>query len=148
MYRHGQTDERTEARASLSRARRRLIGAAGLAVSYYVFVRMTGRGIPCTFYALTGHWCPGCGISRMLIDLTQGNLTGAWQSNRLLLILTPYLALILIRQAYAYWNGRPVTVGRRERYVQIIIIVLLLAFGILRNVPAFSHWAPYAGSIP
>lgn len=128
--------------------RRRLLGGSVLAIAYYAFVRLTGVGIPCPIYSITGHWCPSCGVTRMALAITTGKLGEAWQANRLLAMLSPYLLLLLIRFIYAEWVGKPLRIQPLEKYVQILIIILLLIFGVLRNLSAFAHWAPQAGSIP
>ena len=142
-----QTEQAPSAKL-LQQSRRRVLALFGLGGSYYVFVRFTGKSLPCPFLAVTGHWCPGCGITRMVLSLTRADLRSAWQANPLLLILSPYLIILLIRLIHAAWTGRSLQLTRSEQVVQIGLVCLLLVFGILRNIPAFAFLAPQAGSMP
>ncbi|WP_129019723.1 DUF2752 domain-containing protein [Edaphocola flava] len=54
--------------------------------------------IPCLFKTLFGISCPGCGITRAIGALFQGNVQEAWQYNPLLFFIIPILIASLVYQ--------------------------------------------------
>lgn len=102
----------------------------------------SGIGLPCVFHLLTGLHCPGCGLARALHALAHGDVARAWAMHPLLLVALPLLALML-----AQWATRrawmPMALRRRVSNGKTWIAVLL-AFGVLRNLPgpAFAWMAP------
>ena len=92
----------------------------------------------CPLHALTGLWCPMCGGLRATHDLAHGDVAAAWGMNPLWVVLVPFVvggwALWLVRS----WQGRPMpTVPRAARWA---VLGVVLAFGVLRNVPALVPW--------
>lgn len=99
----------------------------------------------CPFRTLTGLDCPGCGGTRALFALTQGDLSLALNHNVLTVIALPLLALAWMGWL-AYATGRrpsPVRVAPRTGY---LIAAALTLYWVLRNLP----WMPFAwlGSTP
>lgn len=117
-----------------------LVLTVGLA--YYVFVRLTGWGIPCVFYLLTDRYCPGCGISRMCMALLELDLEGALRSNALVLVLLPFALALGLRRWLIYVKTGSTDPDRLETAALIPAAILTVAFWILRNLPAFSFLAP------
>lgn len=88
---------------------------------------------PCVFHLLTGWYCPGCGLTRALHALAHGDVARAWTMHPLLLLALPGLAVMLGqwlwgRTVLPSWANRWLHDGRAW-------IALLLAFGVLRNLP-------------
>ncbi|MBP3412591.1 MAG: DUF2752 domain-containing protein [Oscillospiraceae bacterium] len=108
---------------------------------YCLFTLLTGWGIPCIFHELTGLCCPGCGISRFFLCLLRLDLLGALSQNLAVAILLPlWLTVGLIE---FLWN--PPALNRGSRLNRILLtgsLILLLIFGLLRNLPAFSFLLP------
>ena len=90
----------------------------------YVLVPL-GVRVPCVFHLVTGWKCPGCGISRVCLDLLHGRFSPGY--NWGLVLAAPWgLALILAERR-----------GWRPRLVRALIRALLaylLAWGVLRNL--------------
>ena len=99
---------------------------------------------PCPFRALTGHWCPGCGSARGIHALLTGDPVTAFAMNPLMIISLPFLLA-----GFAVWVGRqmgvlevrPLVLPNRLPWA---VLVLVLAFWVLRNVPVdpFATLAP------
>ena len=89
---------------------------------------------PCPFRALTGLYCPGCGSLRALHQLLHGELCAAMGLNPLAVACIPVLCLLA---AFPGWRNRP--------WVCWSALVVLVAYGILRNVPLWpcSCLAPH-----
>jgi hypothetical protein len=91
----------------------------------------------CTFHALTGLHCPGCGASRAVHQLLHGNLYAALRLNPLLVVAIPLLAYPLTSAIVHRVQGRPLPralVSGRWFWVLLAVVVL---FGILRNIPQY-----------
>jgi uncharacterized membrane protein len=106
-----------------------------IGLGYYLFVKLTGWGIPCPFYLLTEKYCPGCGISRMCMALLEMNLQKAFHYNALVLLMLPFAAIFGIRRLVLYIRNGDTQPDRIEQVFLIIAAVLVFAFWILRNLP-------------
>jgi hypothetical protein len=101
-----------------------------------------GFGIPCIFHTVTGLHCPGCGISRMFLSIARLDFKTAFQYNPLIFTISPIALFFIIRHYVLY-----IIYGKRksekfEMVLLVIALVLLIIFGILRNLPTFSFLAP------
>jgi uncharacterized protein DUF2752 len=98
----------------------------------------------CPFFAMTGLYCPGCGGLRAVNDLTDANLLGAASSNLVFVALIPLIVLWWIRWTGRAWSGGPVrgVEGRRAGVAIAVFAVVLVVFGVLRNLPMGSWLAP------
>jgi hypothetical protein len=97
----------------------------------------------CVYHQLTGWHCPGCGFTRAMQALVQGNIPQAFAYNALwplvMLMLVPYLA----RKTW-YWmlGTRPAAVKSGTRHYVVIgatLGVIVLVFAVLRNLP-YEPW--------
>jgi hypothetical protein len=93
----------------------------------------------CPSYALTGLYCPGCGTLRALHDLWHLDLAGAWSMNPLAVLALPFLVA-----SWLAWARRAVTGAPRRwispPWVPRALLLVVLAFWVLRNVPALSPY--------
>ena len=92
--------------------------------------------IPCIFFELTGLYCPGCGITRAFFSLLKLDIYQAFRYNILVITLLPFLLLYFI---YKY-----ILEGRKKipNLIWIILLIITILFGILRNIPLFSFLKP------
>lgn len=97
---------------------------------------------PCVFHALTGLYCPGCGLTRMLHALAYGDLSRALRMNAMVLAMLPALAVIAINEL----GTRRMVSGLAARllYNGWLWLGVVVAFGVLRNLP----WAPFRALAP
>lgn len=97
----------------------------------------TGVAVPCVFYKITGYSCPGCGVSRMCINLMKGNIPAAIRCNpALFFCLFPMIAVMtdcLIRYIKC-GDGKP---RKWQNTVLYALIVILLVHGVWRNVVSY-----------
>lgn len=104
----------------------------------------------CGFHALTGLWCPGCGLTRATHHLLTGDPLAALATN----VFTP-LVLTAIVVSWLAWTLR--SFGRRmprppatwappaiRRWAGPVAIVVVVTFGVVRNLP----FAPFASLAP
>jgi len=87
----------------------------------------------CPSLLLTGLACPACGALRATADLLHGDLAAAWASNPLWVGLVPVLVV-----AWCLWalRRRAALASRLPPAVGVVGLVVLVGFGVLRNLPA------------
>lgn len=106
-------------------------------IGYYFLNRYLSISIPCVFYEITGLYCPGCGVTRMIFSLLQGNIYQSFRYNPFLFILMwSYLFYIF----YQIVNRRKVK--KINDKVMIVLLIITISFGILRNISIFSFLVP------
>lgn len=102
-------------------------------VLYYLEIQTLGWTVPCIFRTVTGLECPGCGITRAILFLLQGNIRAAVTCNAglslALPLLVPYLLVVFVR----WITGKP-SRGKFFTVIGIALIVYLLIWGVIRNV--------------
>ena len=121
------------------------VGIAGVAAATLLHVRdpsVDGSYGSCPFLELTGRPCPGCGGLRAVSALTHGDVVGALSSN----LLAVALAVILI-VVWAAWVVRRARGTNAPMLVMsdralVIVLVVALAFGVVRNLPWGAGLAP------
>ncbi len=103
----------------------------------------------CPSLAITGFYCPGCGGLRAVNDLGNGDLLGAASSNLLFVALVPFLILGWVVWTRRAWRGTPSGAAARggaaHPYAGLVIgvsTVVLVVFGVLRNLPVGAWLAP------
>lgn len=113
-----------------------LLGAALLlgGCTYAFLCRLLGFGLPCPIRIVTGLKCPGCGISRMCLRLLEGDLRGTWAANPAILCLLPLGAAVGMDVTVRYVRTGKALPGRWANVALLIMIAVLLAFGVWRNV--------------
>lgn len=119
-----------------ARRRKVIIGALillGIGALYAVFVKLTGRGIPCPINMATGLQCPGCGVSRMCLAILRFDFASAFRANAVLFCLLPVMAATAARLIYVYIRRGTL----RDRAAEIaiwVMIAVLLVWGVVRNL--------------
>ena len=113
----------------------------GIGFAYYLLIQFTPFHLFCLFQRITKLACPGCGITHFLVRLLHFDIPGAVQVNvavaGLILLWGPLLFIRVIW--HPKWLQKN---GRFERILACICVVLLLLFGILRNLPGMEFLLP------
>ena len=110
-----------------------------LFIIYYLLNKKIGIGIPCVFHELTGLYCPGCGITRLLFSLLELNFYQAFRSNPLVFILLILIILYLILKLILKRFNINLTI---PNYIYYFLLIIVILFGILRNIPGFEFLTP------
>lgn len=117
-----------------------VILVAGLLYAWLVV--NTGISYPCIFHEITGLYDPGDGITRMFISLLKLEFYQAFRYNPAVMILSPYLAYYIILRMLKYIKGEKYSTSKTQSIIWIIIAIIMILFGILRNIPQFDYLAP------
>ena len=122
------------------------VGVAAAAIGGAVLLRVrdprTSTYLPCPFHALTGLWCPGCGATRAIGDLTRGDLAAAASSNVVAVVLAVGAVVVWTLWLRARWTGRTPALPRIDRPARIALIATLIVFTVVRNTPWGTAIAP------
>ena len=102
--------------------------------TYLLVHELTGFSLFCPIRKILGLYCPGCGVSRMCFHLFHLEFREAFSSNCVLFCLLPIGLIDAVFHAYRYiryGNGRFFKI---ERIAVWVIVGILIAFGIARNI--------------
>lgn len=98
-----------------------------------------GIAIPCVFNKITGLYCPGCGITRMTLSILKGDIYQAFRYNPIIFIDVPIICISLIFER-CFKNIK--YVKKITNVIFIILLIITIIFGVLRNIPQLSFLAP------
>lgn len=104
---------------------------------YYGFILATGNSIPCLFYTLTGYYCPGCGLTTMVLFIGEADFLRAFEANRAVFVILPFVILLYIASILSKFicsNRIKIIYEKHKVIVEMLLLVYLIAFGIIRNI--------------
>ena len=102
--------------------------------SYALLYNVTGHGIPCLLYRLTGLQCAGCGLTRALAAVSRLAFREAFTYHALWPVYALYFSWILLSNALAYIRRGELQLLPGRWWVHIPVAALLVGYGFLRNV--------------
>ena len=111
-------------------------GAAAAAAVVAAADPSEGGFVPCPVRALTGVWCPGCGLTRAAHQLFRGDIVQALSFNALAPLFAAGLAV-----AWVAWYrvvtgaGVPPRIRDLRPTTYVMFAAVVAAFTIVRNLP-------------
>lgn len=97
-------------------------------------------GIGCPVNLLFGLYCPGCGITRMIISIINLDFYQAFRYNSLAFIyLCGYLLYMFVYWIVKHKYDKKI---KCPNWVLYILIIFAIIYGILRNTSMFDWLAP------
>lgn len=112
-------------------------------ITYYYLNQNLNFSIPCLFHKITGYYCPGCGITRCLFSILEGKLYQAFMYNQLVFILLPFFIIYVTYNSYIYiFNKKNKLIKKIPNYIYIILLIIVISFGIIRNLDFFPYLKP------
>ena len=120
-----------------------LISTILILIGYYFLNKNYHYRIPCIFHEITGLYCPGCGTTRLIFALLEGHIKEAFNYNRLVFILLPFIISYYIYYSYLYiFNKKDNIIYKIKKIYIYILLSITILFGILRNIDTFSYLKP------
>ncbi|WP_299526636.1 DUF2752 domain-containing protein [Winogradskyella sp.] len=116
-------------------------------LSLYFFYDPTKVESPfpkCPFHQLTGMHCPGCGSQRAINKILNGSIVEGIRHNYLILLASFVIIYQLIYYLLTNFTSKTMKNLFHNTLVTKIILILVLLFWFLRNVPLypFTELAP------
>ncbi len=106
-----------------------------ITLSYYELNKYYQIGIPCLFYKITGLYCPGCGITKLVFSIINFDFKKAFFFNPVVFILLPFLIAYFIYQEYIYiMNKKDKIFKKIPNFIYYFMVIILIIFGIFRNI--------------
>lgn len=120
-----------------------LVVSSGLIAVYFAFNPETFSFFPsCPFHSITGLYCPGCGSQRAFHDLLHGRFLQAFSHNLLIILGLAtgfYKAILWLKYPNSKDAPHHLLYHKNAPW---IVLVLVISFWVLRNIPAFSFLQP------
>lgn len=88
---------------------------------------------PCLVHTLTGLQCPGCGMTRSVIALVNGDILLSLRQNALLIVFILIAVIFYIEYALNAFGVNLKLPFHKMRYVYIFL-ALLAIYSVLRNI--------------
>ena len=111
--------------------------AAGSAVVWYFDPTKAGFLPVCPLYSMTGLACPGCGLTRGFHALFHGDLLTAIDYNATIPLFVLIFGLLFVSLVSVAVRGRGFVKMNQSPKLLIGFFVLLVVFGVLRNLPFY-----------
>jgi hypothetical protein len=117
--------------------------AGGSAAVWYFDPVNAGFFPVCPLLATTGFACPGCGLTRGFHALFHGDVITALDYNALLPLVALFILGIVATLISVAVRGRGLGINIFRPSILFGILGLLVAFGVLRNLPFFPFSVLY-----
>ena len=98
----------------------------------------------CAFNMATGYFCPGCGSSRALYQLTHGNVLEALRLNPGVIFLLVMGVIDFGRYIRSVKFSQPFYTLFANLWLVIGLVVGMFLYAVARNLP----WTPFTGLAP
>lgn len=116
-----------------------VVGGGALAACVYTVANdpNTEKGIfpGCPFKAMTGLDCPGCGMTRGVYALLQGDPIGMVNHNLLLLIVLPVVLYTYLRWSLASFGFDRLPALAIKQWQSNAVLGVFVTFWVVRNLP-------------
>lgn len=111
-----------------------------ITVAYFLFGKITGLYLFCPIHKFLKLYCPGCGITRMILSILKLDFYKAFRYNMLLFILSPFFLFLFIESIYSDIKSKEPFYKRISNKVWYSLIIILIIYGVLRNI--YPYLAP------
>ena len=103
-------------------------------IIYLIVGKIAHFYIPCPIHELTNLYCPGCGVTRMLLAILRLDFYKAFRYNPLAFILLPVAIVLVIDNLYKSYKNKTPIYKKIDDKIWYILIFILIVYGILRNI--------------
>jgi hypothetical protein len=131
---HGRESSVTERIVAAAGA---IVMATGAAALWYFDPANESFFPVCPLYRFTGFACPGCGMTRAFHAMFHGDIAAALDLNALAPVFVLLIGFFFISLILFAARGRGLKTELRNPYLLWTALIVLLAFGLLRNLPFY-----------
>lgn len=101
----------------------------------YAFVTIHFHAyIPCLFHKATDLYCPGCGITRMIVSMFKGEFYQAFRYNMVMFVLFPFFIFFIVDYLFSVIKKKDALFRKIPSIILYILIGILILFAVLRNI--------------
>jgi len=126
------------------------VGVSAFILIGAVFLPSDGLGVDlCSWKVMTGHPCPGCGLSRSVRNLAHGEAGLAFSYHPFGFLVLPYAVLAVSTLAWPRTLKASLRRKMDRRHSSVmslagVVLALFLLFGVVRFLLSWaSLWPPY-----
>lgn len=113
-----------------------------LIICIFIFV-INKYKIPCIINSVFGIFCPGCGITRMFLSIIKLDFYQAFRYNIIVFLLLPLFVFYgFLEFKNKQFNKKNILNSEKYKFLWMIILIIVILFGILRNFEKFKFLAP------
>ncbi|TMQ91938.1 DUF2752 domain-containing protein [Actinomadura soli] len=116
--------------------------AAGALLVAFRDPNESGHYPSCPFLAMTGYYCPGCGMMRLVHALAHGDVGTAFGFNPLVFVLLPVFGYMFVRWTVLGARGMPMRSALFRPVVVYSFVGVLAVYWVVRNLPFAEVLAP------
>ena len=109
-------------------------GLAGAAFLYRFSPQEYSFYPRCPFYALTHHYCPGCGATRAVAELLHGHVAAALHFNAAVTLLMPVLLWYFARMYWTAVRENRIEWPRVPEWSWRAALAFVLIFAVVRDI--------------
>ena len=113
---------------------KKVVPVAAAGILYYFAAVCTGMGFPCIFHAVTGLFCPACGVTRMLGAMGKLHFYEAYGYNKAVFLTWPFIAAVLAAEEIRYIKTGSQNMHKVSKLILWGEAGTLVLFGIVRNI--------------
>lgn len=96
----------------------------------------------CPIKKFFGIYCPGCGVTRMLLSILKGDFYQAFRFNPLLFLGLPFFCFYYCYYLYCLFTARKNRFSSFEPNIWYFLIAVFIVYGVLRNLSFFDFLQP------
>lgn len=119
--------------------------SAGAGAVWYFEPTKAGFFPACFLFSTTGFACPGCGLTRGFHALFHGDIAAAMGFNALIPLFLLIFGFLFAAMAYVAVTGRGFPRWSISLPAIWGLLILLIGFGIVRNIPAYPFSLLFPG---
>ena len=103
-------------------------------IAYLILGSIFHIFIPCPIHSLTNLYCPGCGVTRMILSIFKLDFYQAFRYNPLLFIMLPIFIFYFIDYIISLFKGKKALYTKINSKACIFLIIIFIVYGIVRNI--------------
>jgi hypothetical protein len=109
-------------------------GLVGAAFLYHFSPQEYSFYPRCPFYALTHHYCPGCGATRAVAELLHGHVAAALHFNAAVTLLMPVLIWYFARMYWAAARENRIEWPQVPEWSWRAALAFVLIYAVVRDI--------------